>query len=109
MIAVISELWPHDHRRDDYFALSKALYPLLERVDGFISAERFESTAEKGKYLSFSLWRDEKALADWRNLEEHRLIMAKGRDGILRDYTIRVTEVKLAYSMTRRDGAPLER
>ncbi len=108
MIAVISEVWPHAERRADYFALSEKLRPLLEQIDGFISAERFESATEAGKYLSISLWRDESALAHWRDLEEHRLIMQCGRDGILRDYKIRVTTVSREYSMTARAGAPLE-
>ena len=107
MIAVVSELWPTVGRRDDYFALSLELRPALEAIDGFISAERFESAIEPGKYLSFSLWRDATALAEWRNLEEHRLIMVKGRTGVLRDYRIRVTQVLYDYSMENRTNAPL--
>jgi heme-degrading monooxygenase HmoA len=106
MLAVISELWPNAGRKDEYFALSQELRPALEAIDGFISAERFESAAEPGKYLSFSLWRDSAALSEWRNLEEHRLIMAKGRSGVLRDYRIRVTEVLYDYGMSARSEAP---
>jgi heme-degrading monooxygenase HmoA len=69
-------------------------------------AERFESCNEPGKFLSSSLWRDGAALARWRNLEEHRLIMAKGRDGILRDYRIRATNVLRDYSLKGRSEAP---
>src|SRR5262245_13354686 len=93
MIAVISEVWPYPDRRGDYDRLASELRPYLESIDGFISAERFESCTEPGKFLSLSVWRDEVALSAWRNLEEHRLIMAKGRDGILRDYHIRATKV----------------
>ncbi len=50
--------------------------------------------------------RDEAALARWRNLEEHRLIMAKGRGGVLRDYRIRATSVLWDYSMENRTEAP---
>jgi heme-degrading monooxygenase HmoA len=107
MLAVVSELWTNEGRKDEYFALSLELRPALEAIDGFISAERFESATEPGKYLSFSLWRDLSALAAWRNLEEHRLIMAKGRNGILRDYRIRVTQVLYEYGMTNRSNAPL--
>ena len=82
MIAVISELWPYPDRQSDYVSLAAELHPLLESIDGFISAERFESCQERGKFLSFSLWRDDVPLAHWRNLEKHRLIMdysLKGR------------------------------
>ncbi|MBM2714551.1 antibiotic biosynthesis monooxygenase [Mesorhizobium caraganae] len=108
MIAVISELWPYPDRQSDYDTLAAELRPLLESIDGFISAERFESCQEPGKFLSFSLWRDEAALAHWRNLEEHRIIMAKGRDGILRDYRIRVTNVLWDYSLKGRSEAPAD-
>ena len=108
MIAVISEVWPYPEKRADYFALSEKLRPLLEQIDGFISVERFESATEAGKYLSVSLWRDEDALAHWRDLEQHRLIMQRGRDAILRDYRIRVTTVTREYGMNVRAGAPLE-
>jgi len=53
VIAVISELWPHPDRQNDYDTLAAELRPLLESIDAFISAERFESCNEPG-YLSFS-------------------------------------------------------
>jgi heme-degrading monooxygenase HmoA len=106
MIIVVSEVWPHPDRRNDYFSLSEELRPHLEAVDGFVSSERFESTKEPGKYVSVSFWRDEAALARWRNLEEHRVVMAKGRGGILRDYRIRATKVLWDYSLNSRDQAP---
>jgi len=108
MIAVISELWPYSDRSGDYDSLAQELRPLLERIDGFISAERFESCSEPGKFLSLSLWRDEVALAEWRNLEKHREIMAKGRGGILRDYHIRATRVLWDYTLRDRAEAPAD-
>ena len=108
MIAVIFELWPYADRRSDYDALAAELRPLLETIDGFISAERFESCTEPGKFLSLSLWRDEAALARWRNLEEHRIVMAKGRHGILRDYRIRATKVLWDYTLSDRTQAPID-
>jgi heme-degrading monooxygenase HmoA len=107
VITVISEVWPHVERRAEYFRLAEELWPHLQAIEGFISSERFESCSAAGKYVSVSFWRDREALARWRDLEEHRLIMAKGRDGILRDYHIHVTEVLWDYSMTNRTGAPL--
>lgn len=106
MIAVISEVWPNPGRRDEYFALSEDLRTQLEAIDGFISAERFESSKDPGKYVSVSFWRDEVALAHWRNLEQHRVVMAKGRGGILRDYRIRVTKLLWDYSLSDREQAP---
>ena len=108
MIAVISEVWPHPEQKDEYESLAAALRQPLESMDGFISAERFESCSEPGKYLSLSLWRDEAALAAWRNLDQHRTIMRRGRDGILRDYHIRACRVLWDYSLTDRADAPAD-
>jgi len=106
MIAVIFEVWPHAHHRNDYFDLAKELRPLLEQIDGFISVERFESLTEKGKILSLSFWRDEDAVAQWRNLEQHRAAQAKGRGGIFRDYRLRIAGVVRDYGMDSRTEAP---
>ena len=51
MIAVIFEVWPQPDRKQDYLAIAAELRPLLEKIDGFISVERFESIYEPGKML----------------------------------------------------------
>jgi heme-degrading monooxygenase HmoA len=106
MIAVIFEVWPHPDHRNDYFDLAAALKPQLEKIDGFISVERFESLTVKGKVLSLSFWRDEEAVAQWRNLEQHRAAQAKGRGGIFRDYRLRIAGVVRDYGMSERAEAP---
>jgi heme-degrading monooxygenase HmoA len=106
MIAVIFEVWPHPDHRGDYFDLAAALKPQLEKIDGFISVERFESLTEKGKVLSLSFWRDEDAVARWRNVAEHRAAQAKGRGGIFADYRLRIASVVRDYGMNERAEAP---
>ena len=61
MIAVIFEVWPADGRTDTYLDMAGALRDDLEKIDGFISVERFQSLYEPGKLLSLSFWRDEAA------------------------------------------------
>jgi heme-degrading monooxygenase HmoA len=106
MIAVIFEVWPHADHRSDYFDIAADLRPHLQEIDGFISVERFESLTEKGKILSLSFWRDEAAVARWRNLEKHRAAQAKGRGGIFQNYRLRVAHVLRDYGMERREEAP---
>jgi heme-degrading monooxygenase HmoA len=72
MIAVIFEVWPKPEHRQEYLDLAAELKPILETLDGLISVERFESMTEKGKILSLSVFRDEEALAAWRNVPQHR-------------------------------------
>ena len=106
MIAVIFEVWPSEGRRQDYLDLAAALRPQLERIEGFVSIERFESLTEPGKVLSLSVWRDEKAIEQWRRVEEHRAAQAKGRGGIFRDYRLRIAGVIRDYGMKDREQAP---
>lgn len=108
MIAVIFEVWPAAGRAQDYFELAGALKPDLEKIDGFISIERFESVTTPGKYLSLSLWRDEDAVRAWRNLEGHRRAQAQGRGGIFADYRLRVASVIRDYGMNERGEAPAD-
>ena len=104
MIAVIFEVWPA--RREDYLDIAAALRPRLQKTDGFISVERFESLTEKGKMLSLSFFRDEAAVEAWRNVAEHRAAQAKGRAGIFKDYRLRIAGVIRDYSMNERAQAP---
>jgi heme-degrading monooxygenase HmoA len=107
MHAVIFEVWPKDDEcRQGYLDIAAALRPTLEKMDGFISIERFQSLTDPGKILSLSFWRDDAALSQWRQVEAHRLAQAKGRAELLRDYHLRIAGVIRDYGMTDRDEAP---
>jgi heme-degrading monooxygenase HmoA len=106
MIAVIFEVWPKPERRREYLDIAAALRRELGAIDGFISVERFESLSEPGKLLSLSFWRDEEAIAAWRNLAAHRAAQIKGRGGIFADYRLRVAGVVRDYGMTDRAEVP---
>ena len=106
MIAVIFEVRPKADRRDHYLKIAADLRPLLEGIDGFISVERFESLTEPGKLLSLSFWRDEEALVQWRQLDQHRGAQAVGRATVFEDYRLRIAGVIRDYGMTDREQAP---
>jgi len=106
MIAVIFEVRPHDHWKAAYLQAAERLRPLLDQVDGFISIERFESLASPGKILSLSFWRDEEAVRQWRNNDEHRQVQKAGRDSIFAAYHLTVAEVCRTYDMHDRAQAP---
>ncbi|HYD80462.1 MAG TPA: antibiotic biosynthesis monooxygenase [Paucimonas sp.] len=108
MIAVIFEVQPHAAGRGDYLDAAAALRPHLERIDGFLSIERFESLSTPGKLLSLSFWRDEEAVRQWRMLEEHRQAQARGRALIFADYRLRVAHVMRDYGLRERDQAPAD-
>ncbi len=106
MIAVIFEVIPNEGRADAYFAEARNLRAELEKIEGFVSVERFESLATPGKFLSLSFWTDETAVAAWRNQHGHRETQAKGRGGIFNDYRLRVASVIRDYGMHDRELAP---
>ena len=74
--------------------------------DGFISIERFQSLTNLDKVLSLSFWRDEAAVAAWRNLPAHRRVQAAGRNHVFADYHLRIAAVTRDYSMNSRKEAP---
>jgi heme-degrading monooxygenase HmoA len=106
MMAVIFEVIPREGKKQAYLDAAAALRPLLEQVDGFISVERFQSLTNPEKLLSLSFWRDEAAVAQWRNIEQHRKTQAFGRNVAFADYRLRVAGVVRDYGMHEREQAP---
>ena len=99
MMAVIFEMTPAPGPRSAYLEAAAALKPLLAQIDGFVSIERFESLSAPGKLLSLSFWRDEEAVARWRQQEAHRSTQAAGRDQVFADYRLRVAAVVRDYGL----------
>lgn len=108
MMAVIFEVQPAPGQRGAYLDAAAALRPLLERVDGFVSIVRFESLGTPGKLLSLSFWRDEDAVARWRQAEAHRATQQAGRARIFDGYRLRVAAVVRDYGMHDRAQAPAD-
>ncbi len=99
MIAVMFEVRPAEGRAERYFELAGQLKSELEKIEGFISVERFQSLADDGKYLSLSFWQDEQAIENWFCHDRHNSAQAEGRSGIFADYRIRVANVFRDYDL----------
>jgi len=106
MHVVIFEVWPKADRKGDYLDIAASLRPELEKIDGFISVERFTSLTEEGKMLSLSFWRDEAAVLRWREHAEHQAAQGRGRHEIFEDYRLRVATVIRDYGPVERAEAP---
>jgi heme-degrading monooxygenase HmoA len=106
MIAVIFEAQAREGQQEAYLSIAAALRPELDKIDGFISIERFQSLSAPGRILSLSWWRDEAAVAQWRHFEQHRAAQRAGRERIFSDYRLRVAEVLRDYGMTDRAQMP---
>ena len=107
MIAVIFEVWPAPGGESAYLDIAASLRDELEGIDGFLSVERFRSIADPGKLLSLSFFRDEAAVAEWRNRPHHRDAQAAGRAGIFADYRLRIAAVVRDYGMHDRAEVPV--
>jgi len=108
MIAVIFEVHPDPEHKDEYLSIASNMRPMVENVEGFISVERFQSLTDPDKLLSISFFEDEEAVQRWRTLNAHRGAQQQGRNGIFKDYRLRVAEVKRDYGMHERDQAPAD-
>jgi heme-degrading monooxygenase HmoA len=109
MIAVVFEVWPRSPgHRDAYLAIAAELKTQLAEVDGFVSIERFQSLTDPDKLLSLSFFRDEAAVAAWRNLEAHREAQQAGRTKHFRDYRLRIASVVRDYGMNERAQVPAD-
>ncbi|HUN70356.1 MAG TPA: antibiotic biosynthesis monooxygenase [Burkholderiales bacterium] len=108
MIAVIFEFTPAQGRFPDYMELVGQLKAELDKAEGFVSLERFESITTPGKFISLQFWRDEESVAKWRNLQKHRAAQKKGRGGIFASYRLRIAGVIRDYGMDARAQAPAD-
>ena len=108
MIAVIFESVPAAGQDAVYLDIAASLRADLEMIDGFISVERYESLTSPGKLLSLSFFRDEAAVAAWRNRPRHRGAQAAGRSGVFSDYRVRIATVTRDYGLHDRAEAPAD-
>jgi heme-degrading monooxygenase HmoA len=108
MIAVIFEVMQAAGRKTDYLEHAAHLKGELERMDEFISVERFQSLTDPDKLLSLSFCRDDDAVARWRCHAGHRAAQAAGREGVFRDYRLLVAfcRSRLWHIRAPRAGSP---
>jgi heme-degrading monooxygenase HmoA len=88
--AVFFDVLPKNGFADAYFGMAGGLKPIVEKIPGFISVERFENLEQADWYLSYSQWADEHALSAWRCQGDHHQAQVCGRNLVLEDYRLRV-------------------
>jgi heme-degrading monooxygenase HmoA len=109
MFAVIFEVEPRPRQAEAYLQLAAGLRPELEATDGFIEVERFASRHRASRFLSLSIWRDEKALIRWRTQARHHSAQEQGRAAIFADYHLRVGEILADTRRPEGEGLPQQR
>jgi heme-degrading monooxygenase HmoA len=82
-------------RTDDdegYAATAERMFELAAQQPGYLGVE----TARGDEGITVSYWRDEAAIAAWRNEGEHRLAQGQARRWY-QGFTVRVARVERAY------------
>ena len=100
MYVVIFEVEPRSSGIDDYLRIATQLKEELEKIEGFISIERYQSLNEPKKLLSLSTWENETAIALWRNQLTHKSAQQEGRAFLFENYRIRVASVTRDYDLS---------
>jgi heme-degrading monooxygenase HmoA len=108
MVAVIFEFTPREGSFPDYMKLVAELKPELDKAEGFLSLERFESITAPGKFISLQFWKDEESVRKWRNVQKHREAQKRGRADVFASYRLRIASVLRDYTMDERGQAPAD-
>ena len=94
MIALFFEVLPKSGHEDHYFQYAMKLKSALAKHDGMLWLDRYRSLSNSNKILSHQLWRDEKAILDWRNDKQHLGAQTAGRTVHFEDYRIRIAPLR---------------
>lgn len=106
MYAVIFEVEVKPERKEEYLQIASELRNELNKIDGFISVERFQSLVDESRLASLSFWESEEAISKWRNNLNHKVAQQKGRSELFSDYRLRVAHVVRDYGLKNRGQAP---
>ena len=93
MIMVVFEFTVRQGKQEAYFKFAKKLQPEVEKIDGFLGVERFQSCVDENKFVSVSRWRDEVGVTLWRDQFDHKNAQKIGKNEIFESFAVRVVDV----------------
>ena len=93
MIMVIFEFKVKPGKQEAYFSFAEAMHPEVEKIDGFLGVERFQSCVDSNKFVSVSRWRDEASVAAWREQPDHKKVQERGKNEIFESFKLRVVNL----------------
>jgi heme-degrading monooxygenase HmoA len=108
MIVMVFEFEVRPREYDAYLKASADLRSHLGRIEGFISVERFASQTTDGRFVAIGYFETEEAVAEWRNLQDHRRAQALGRSRFFTSYRLVMAQALRDYTHDRRDQVPLD-
>src|SRR5262245_52878964 len=93
MMSQFFEIQIKEGRIDHYLDFAAALKPSLEAMGGCLFIDRFKSLTRRNCLLSYQIWQDEGSMVAWRVDPKHHAVQEAGRERILDDYRIRISQV----------------
>ena len=78
--------------REGYAEMAAAMDTLAAEQDGYLGHESVRG--DEGLGITVSYWRDEAAIAAWREHSRHRVAQRIGRERWYEDYCLRVAKVE---------------
>lgn len=86
-------------QEDGYADTATRMLELAAEQEGFLGVE--SARGSDGLGITVSYWRDEAAIARWRNQCEHRSAQQRGRRDWYDAFQVRVCRVERAYGFER--------
>jgi heme-degrading monooxygenase HmoA len=108
MIVMVFEFDVKADRMDEYSHASVELRRHLSGIAGFISVERFASSAVSGRFVAIGYFEDEDAVTRWRNLPEHRHAQEAGRTRFFSRYRLVMAKALRDYAHDRGEQRPTD-
>ena len=100
--AVIFTSKRRDDNHADYDSAATKMLELVSRQEGYLGHVSIRDPSGLGVTISY--WRDEKSIASWQELAEHRHVQQRGRDEWYSEYDVRVCRVEREYSFRIQDN-----
>lgn len=101
--AVIFRSKKRPENQQEYRRVAEQMESLVTQQPGYIG--HWSCQQADGESLTISYWEDEKAIAAWKQLLEHRKAQALGRTPFYEWFTVEVCQVQRAYGFTRQGKA----
>jgi heme-degrading monooxygenase HmoA len=92
MVVVILEFVVAPGQEGKYVRFNESLEIALQRIDGFVSCNRFQNLVARNLILSLTTWRDEAAFKSWIGSEAW-FIVSVDAASMFTSYRMRVAHV----------------
>lgn len=92
-VIFVNQRTPDDH--EGYGQMAERMVELAQQQPGYLGMESVRETSGKG--ITVSYWRDEEAIAQWKNNIEHIEARKLGKKIWYEDYQLQIAKIEHGY------------